>query len=198
MTLLGRAGKHAGVVITRVLWWMLRHPVQVAAALVILMVRHLTGWFGVLGLVLLVLAAGLVWRYRWPATFDRQVIVRARSWWRWRWTYRRRWAEVMDGCGLVETTSRGVSLPQITGLRSLADRDTVTLRLPFGQVPGDVASSCEAIAHGLLAWRVSMAGSRPGSVTLLVQWSDPLTVPVSPDLPRPAVAPVAVRTAVPR
>lgn len=195
VTLLGRAAKGAGVVITRLVWWMIRHPVQVAAVLLVLVVRHAAGWLGVLAVLMLVLGCGLAWRRRWPFSYERHIGARARRWWRWRRVYSRRWAETMDGCGLVESGTRGVVLPQITRLQSFPDRDLVTVRLPAGQVPSDVAGACEAISHGLLAWRVSMAGTWPGRVALLVQWRDPLTAPISPELPMPGPVPSVDREA---
>lgn len=195
VTLLGQAWRAVWRGMVRIVRGIVRYPVQVAAAVTTLAVHHVAGRVGVLALVLLLLGSGLVWRYRWPGAFDRHVTVRARSWWRWRRVYRRCWYDLMDGCGLVETGVRGESLPQIARLRSSRDRDLVDLVLPYGQIPDDVTRSVDAIGHGLRAWRASVTGTRPGGVSLLVQWSDPLAEPISPDLPEATVTPI--RTAVP-
>ena len=77
--------------VCRLVVWIIRNPSAVAVITVSTAV--LLGWhfvhpalpLGVLGGLL----AGLVgWRLRWPATFDAQVRLRVRTWWRAGFVYR--------------------------------------------------------------------------------------------------------------
>jgi S-DNA-T family DNA segregation ATPase FtsK/SpoIIIE len=141
------------------------------------------GWVGLVTLAGLALVTGTGWRRRWPVSFERLVTTRLRSWWRWRRVYRPRRAELMDGCGLVESTDRGQTMPQIGKLTSARDHDDLTVHLPAGQVPDDIVNAADAIAHGLQAWRVTATNLGRGRVGLVVYWVDPLADPLAPDLP---------------
>src|SRR5215207_7882995 len=81
--------------LARLFMLIIRSPAAMAA--IALTVAFVAGWqlvhpalpLGVLG----GLAVGLVlWRRRWPVSFECHASIRARAWWRASWVYRRRWA----------------------------------------------------------------------------------------------------------
>jgi DNA segregation ATPase FtsK/SpoIIIE, S-DNA-T family len=163
----------------RVVVW---HPVStvVVAGLVAWYLR--TGWAGLAWPAAVLAGLGAGWRYRWPSSFERQVTTRARSWWRWRWVYRRRWREVMLGCGLVVTTPYGSRVPVVAAIRSRRDQDRLTLLLPPGQVPDHVIEAGTALAHALRAHRVSGRDLGAGRVAVTVFRTDPIAHPIVPTM----------------
>jgi S-DNA-T family DNA segregation ATPase FtsK/SpoIIIE len=160
-----------------------RHPLRTLVLFGLLVLQRRAGWPAVLAVLSGVLLVGGVWRWQWPGSFERWIGRRVRSWWRYRRVYRRAWFELMDGCGLVETTDRGEYFPQIARLTSYRDRDHLILNLPAGQVPDDINNSADAFAHGLRAWRVTARSLGRGQVFVVVHWVDPLAETITPDLP---------------
>jgi S-DNA-T family DNA segregation ATPase FtsK/SpoIIIE len=169
--------------LVRLVRFVVRHPVRTLLLVAVLVLYRRAGWLGLFAVVSGTGLVGGLWRWRWPNSFERWVTRSARSWWRYRRIYRRRWFELMDGCGLVETTDRGEYFPQIARLTSYRDRDHLILTLPAGQVPDDIINSADALAHGLRAWRVTARNLGRGQVILVVHWVDPLADPLAPDLP---------------
>ena len=65
------------------------------------------------------LVAGLVvWRLRWPASFEAHACGRGRSWWRGVLVYRRRWAAAMDTVGLTKERHGTDYVPLLLAVRS--------------------------------------------------------------------------------
>jgi S-DNA-T family DNA segregation ATPase FtsK/SpoIIIE len=166
--------------LVRLVLLVLRYPIPSLVLLVEVAVYRWHGWPAVLALTSVMALTLGVWRWRWPVSFDRRVVVPVRSWWRFHRVYGRRWRVVMAGCGLVEIPGEVEVMPQIARLRSYPGRDELTVTMAPGQIPADVGVSCEALAHGLGAWRAGMTPDGPGRVALHVLWSDPLTDPVYP------------------
>ncbi len=80
--------------------------------------------------------AGLVvWQLRWPVTFEAQVRLRARSWWRAGFVYRRQWATAMDTAGLLVERRRTDYIPPLLAMqRDLVGRNVVELtEVPAGR-----------------------------------------------------------------
>jgi len=179
-SLLGELLSTTWRMLVRGVWSVIRHPVRSAVLFGLLVLWRRAGLVAVLALAGAVGVGLVVWWRRWPATFERHVRQRVRSWWRWRRVYRKGWREVMAGCGLVETTDTGDTLPRIATLRSYPSRDELTLILPAGQVPDDVITSAEALAHGLRAWNVTARSLGRGRVAVVVHWSDPLGATAPP------------------
>ena len=116
----------------RLLLLIVRSPAAMIA--ITLTVAFLAGWqlvhpalpLGVLG----GLAVGLVvWRRRWPASFERQVSIRVRAWWRASVIYRRRWAAGMDTIGLTKERHGTDYVPPLVAIRSNRWMDQVTVRM---------------------------------------------------------------------
>ena len=170
-------------VLVRITWAVIRHPVRSVVLFGLLVLWRRAGLLAVDGLLALVLVVAVVWWRRWPGSFERHVRRRVRSWWRWRRVYRRGWRELMAGCGLVETTDTGDTLPQIARLTSHRHRDDLVVVLPAGQVPDDLVTAAEALTHGLRAWNVTARSLGRGRVALTVHWVDPLEDPTPPPGP---------------
>jgi S-DNA-T family DNA segregation ATPase FtsK/SpoIIIE len=166
--------------VVRLVRLVIRYPIPSLVLLVEAAVYRRHGWLAVLALTSAMALTLGAWRWRWPVSFTRRVVVPVRSWWRFHRVYGRRWRVVMAGCGLVEAPGEVEVMPQIARLRSYPERDELTVTLAPGQIPADVSVSCEALAHGLGAWRAGMTPDGPGRVTLHVLWRDPLTDPVHP------------------
>jgi S-DNA-T family DNA segregation ATPase FtsK/SpoIIIE len=181
VTLLGQLLTGAARCVVRAGRSVLHHPARSGVLAGLLLIQRWAGWRGQVVLAVVVVLTGALWCYRWPESFDRQVIVRARTWWRYRRVYRPTWRDLMAGCGLVEATETGETLPQIDRLTSYPGRDHLTVVLAPGQIPDDVTASCEALAHGLRAWRVTARTVSPGLMALDVLWADPLADALTPD-----------------
>jgi len=167
-------------VLVRITWAVIRHPVRSGVLFGLLVLWRRAGLLAVDGLLALVLVVAVVWWRRWPGSFERHVRRRVRSWWRWRRVYRKGWRDLMAGCGLVETTDTGDTLPQIARLTSHRHRDDLVVVLPAGQVPDDLVTAAEALTHGLRAWNVTARSLGRGRVALTVHWVDPLEDPTPP------------------
>jgi DNA segregation ATPase FtsK/SpoIIIE, S-DNA-T family len=129
--------------LARLLVWIIRTPS--AAAAIVVCTAGLLGWhyvhpalpLGVLG----GLVVGLVvWRLRWPVTFEAQVRLRVRTWWRAGFVYRRRWATAMDTAGLLVERHRTDYVPSLLKVRSTRTVDRVTVRMLPGQRVEDYAA----------------------------------------------------------
>ncbi|GAB6899847.1 FtsK/SpoIIIE domain-containing protein [Kineosporia succinea] len=143
------------------------------------------------------LLLGLVWAYRWPASFDVAVTQPCRGVWRWWTKYRRLWHPAMDGTGLTRMTpDRQVYVPAVTRVRSTRVVDALHLRLLHGQTPADVAARAEGLRHVYGAHRCSVIEDGPGRVRVLFYSKDPLrrlVVPLDPaPLPALDALPVAL------
>jgi len=133
------------------------------------------------------LLGGLVWAYRWPASFNSTVAQPCRGVWRWWFTYRRRWHPAMDGTGLTRTTpDHQVYVPAVTRVRSTRVVDTLHVRLLHGQTPADVAARAEGLRHVFAAHRCSVIEDSPGRVRVLFYARDSLHRVIAP-LPPVAV-----------
>ena len=136
--------------LARLLVWIIRTPS--AAATITVTTAILLGWHYVhpalpLGVLGGLLAGLVVWRLRWPVTFEAQVRLRVRSWWRAGFVYRRQWATAMDTTGLLVERRRTDYIPPLLGVRSHPDGG-----------PGAGADAARSAGRGLR--RRSRTGSR--------------------------------------
>jgi S-DNA-T family DNA segregation ATPase FtsK/SpoIIIE len=185
----------------RLLAWMVRHPWIVALIAAAIGMQVSMSVYGTTATVtpLAVLAAVLVvWRLRWPDSFDRLV------WWpvkaivRRAWVYRRGWQPAMTTVGLVERYNDHEFLPTLRRVRCVGYVDRVTVRMLPGQILDDYADQGERLAmtFGAQDCRVT-TGKRHGDLDLLFLTHDPLhdTVPplIPADPPDLLALPVALR-----
>ncbi|MGH3884514.1 MAG: FtsK/SpoIIIE domain-containing protein [Pseudonocardiaceae bacterium] len=185
----------------RLVAWMVRHPWIVALIAAAIGMQVSMSVYGTTATVtpLAVLAAALVvWRLRWPDSFDRLV------WWpvkaiiRRAWVYRRGWQPAMTTVGLVERYNDHEFLPTLRKVRCVGHVDRVTVKMLPGQILDDYADQGERLAmtFGSRDCRVS-TGKRHGELDLCFLTYDPLhdTVPplVPADPPDLLALPVALR-----
>ena len=163
-----------------------RHPLLVAAVLLLGGCWYEAGWPGPLLLVLVLAAALAVWRWRWPGSFGRLVSRPALGKWR-RWLYARRWGAVMTIAGLAPMYRGRLLLPVLGRVTSTRYTDRVSVRLVSGQCSADLARRADALAEsfGVLLCRVRSA--RRGSVVLELIRRDALAA-IIPALPVPELA----------
>jgi S-DNA-T family DNA segregation ATPase FtsK/SpoIIIE len=181
--------------VIRLLRFLIHHPISTAVTTVLVTLWRVGGLLAILGLLALVSGSGAGWAWRWPSSFDRHVVIRGRSWWRWQRLYKRAWRPLMDGCGLVETRDYTETMPQIADLAAHPHHDILIVTLAAGQIPADITTSTEAIAHGLGAWRVTATPAGSGTVTVTVMWTDPIGTVIHPDASTIVVPPVQLTAA---
>jgi S-DNA-T family DNA segregation ATPase FtsK/SpoIIIE len=180
-SLLGITLATVGRWLARGLTWSIRHPRLSVPALVLTVTWWRLDWLGVLAVVMCATSAGLVWAYRWPGSFSRQITQRARGWWRWISLYRRLWFGAMDGTGLTRTTTRRVVyVPRVRQVTSTRVVDSLDVRLLHGHTPEDITAASEGLRHVFGAYRCKVTETRPGHVRVVFYARDPLTTTVAP------------------
>jgi DNA segregation ATPase FtsK/SpoIIIE, S-DNA-T family len=178
---------------SRAAWWLLVHLVRywtltVPAFVLLVVYAHLGGW-GVITALMWVMAAGLAWARRWPASFDRYITRPVRGWWRWQTKYRRGWYGAMNGTGITRTTPTGeVYVPRVAAVRSTRIVDTLHVDLLHGHTPVELAEQAEGLRHVYRAHRCTVVEDGPGRVRILFYARDPLTRTITPIDPPPAPA----------
>ncbi|MGH3884457.1 MAG: FtsK/SpoIIIE domain-containing protein [Pseudonocardiaceae bacterium] len=185
----------------RLVAWMIRHPwivALIAAAVGMQVSMSVYGTTATVTPLAVLAAAMVVWRWRWPDSFDRLV------WWpvkaivRRAWVYRRGWQPAMTTVGLVERYNDHEFLPTLRRVRCVGYVDRVTVRMLPGQILDDYADQGERLAmtFGAQDCRVN-TGKRHGELDLCFLTYDPLhdTVPPLPpaDPPDLLALPVALR-----
>jgi S-DNA-T family DNA segregation ATPase FtsK/SpoIIIE len=133
------------------------------------------------------LVAGLVmWRVRWPASFEVHARIRVRAWWRASVIYRRRWAGAMDTIGLTKERHGADYVPPLVGIRCNRWMDQVTVRMLPGQRVQDWVDVADRLAQtfGALDCRVRTT-KNPQRVQLWLLVRDPLAAVVPPLDPDP-------------
>ena len=171
--------------LARLIVWIIRTPS--AAATITVTTAILMGWHYVhpalpLGVLGGLLAGLIVWRVRWPVTFEAQVRLRFRSWWRAGFVYRRQWATAMDTTGLLVERRRTDYIPPLLGVRSTRTVDRVRLRMLPGQRVEDYAAVADRLAQtfGAQDCRVRSVRKRRHLVELWFLINDPLEAVVRP------------------
>ena len=166
-------------------WWLIRHPLAVVAALVVLAMWRVTlthGPLPALALCSVVTVALLVWRRLHPASFTALLACRARGLWLATTCYRYMWRPAMVTTGLAVRVDSTQYVPRLVSVRSTGSVDVVRVRMLPGQTATDWAANAPRLAQtfGAIDCRVR---SVPGRVHDLALWflnSDPLTTPVLP------------------
>ena len=171
--------------LARLLVWIIRTPS--AAATITVTTAVLLGWHYVhpalpLGVLGGLLAGLVVWRVRWPVTFEAQVRLRVRTWWRAGFVYRRQWATAMDTAGLLVERRRTDYIPPLLGVRSTRTVDRVRVRMLPGQRVEDYAQVADRLAQtfGAQDCRVRSVRKRRHLVELWFLINDPLETVVRP------------------
>ena len=138
--------------------------------------------------VVAVLATGLVgWWMAWPDSFEAQVHLRFRSWWRGQLIYRIRWTKAMDTAGLTKQRHGTDYVPPLRRVRSTRSVDRVLVRMLPGQTVEDYAMVADRLAQtfGVEVCRVRSVPKRRHQVELWLLMHDPLDQTVAPFPPDP-------------
>jgi DNA segregation ATPase FtsK/SpoIIIE, S-DNA-T family len=166
-------------------WWLLRRPLAVAGAVVVLIAcrftithRPLTALV-VLGVVATVL---LVWRQVHRSSFTRLVLCRARGTWRAATVYRYLWQPAMVTTAMALRVDGMQYLPRLVSVTSTGGVDVVRVRMLPGQTLTDWASNTPRLAQtfGVVDCRVRSIPGRAHDLALWCLRSDPLTTPIEP------------------
>jgi DNA segregation ATPase FtsK/SpoIIIE, S-DNA-T family len=166
-------------------WWLIRHPVAVVAALVVLAMWWATRTHGPLPLLALsgiVTVALLLWRRLHPASFTTWLACRTRGLWLATTCYRYRWQPAMVTTGLAVRVDGTQYLPRLVRVRSTGAVDVVRVRMLPGQTAVDWATNAPRLAQtfGAIDCTVRSVPGRVHDLTLWFLRSDPLTAPVLP------------------
>ena len=187
-----------------ILGWLFKRTATVVVALVRSPVAMTTlaavgltvwGWtfspWATLAAWLLVMVGLVVWRLRWPSSFERRARLVLRGRWR-RWSvYRWKWQASMDTAGLNAHRQGIEYLPTLLTLRSTRSVDRVRVRMLPGQTQADWAKVVDRLCQtfGAQDARVRSVVDRPHELDLWFLTADPLLSEVTP---LPAVADVAL------
>lgn len=157
----------------------------IVASLMIVGLRE--GWRTVALLMAVAVAVLVTWPVLQPASFARVAAPRLQQVWRGAY-YRARWPRVASRNGLVayeayfgRKAHRQVEVPRIRRLVVTSHGvDRLSLRLPDGLTPSDVADRCAGIAHALNCRESRVVADRPGRVWLELHRRDALAAVIRP------------------
>ena len=139
--------------IARLLVWIIRTPS--AAVTITLGTAFALGWRLTpelpLGTMAAFVAGLVVWQLRWVVTFEAQVRLRVRTWWRAGIVYRRQWATAMDTTDLLVERRHTDYIPPMLGVRSTRTVDRVRVRMLPGQRVEDYANVADRLARAAQA-----------------------------------------------
>lgn len=171
----------------RLLVWLLRRPVRLAALAALSGLAWAVGTWGALPVIGALVAAhtglaALVWA--WPPAR-----LAGRAWWRSRTLYRWRWQPAIVGADLHRRDGPVERLPTLLRVRSTDEVDRLVVRMLPGQtVPRWQQAAEQLVATwGALDVRPRAVPGHPDRVELLVLTRDPLREVVDLDEPAPAV-----------
>ena len=166
-----------------------RNAVMAGIAATLMLVGLSRGWTAAVLVLLVAIAVFVVWRLLHPTSFAQVAGPRIQQVWRGAY-YRARWPRVASRNGLVaydadfSRTHRRGEVPRIRKLVVTPQGvDRLSLRLPDGLTPSDVADRCAGIAHALGCRESRVAADRPGRVWLELHRRDALAAVIRP-LPR--------------
>lgn len=157
----------------------------IVAGLMIVGLRE--GWTTAALLIAGAAAVFVTWRVLHPASFTQVAAPRVQRVWRGAY-YRARWQRVASRNGLVaydanvgRQTHRHGEVPRIRKLVVTPQGvDRLSLRLPDGLTPSDVAARCAGIAHALGCRESRVVADRPGRVWLELHRRDALAAVIRP------------------
>ena len=179
------------------LWWLIKllyrlvrrvtgEPVlrlAVAAMAVMWVICQLASPVLAFAVLLLVTAAMIEVRFRWPDWFERWVRLPLLSWWRRFAIYARKWSAAVEFGGLAKTNKAGNTfLPVLLRVRSTSTVDKARVRMLAGQVVDDFGRAAERLGQtfGSIDTRVRSVPGRPHEVECWFLKRDPLHQVVEP------------------
>lgn len=164
-----------------------RNAVMAGIVLTLMFIGLREGWTTSALLLLVAVAVFITWRVLHPTSFAQVAGPRIQQLWRGAY-YRARWPRVASRNGLVaydanvgRQTHRHGEAPRIRKVVVTPQGvDRLSLRLPNGLTPSDVAARCAGIAHALGCRESRVVGDRPGRVWLELHRRDALAAVIRP------------------
>jgi S-DNA-T family DNA segregation ATPase FtsK/SpoIIIE len=121
----------------------------------------------------------VVWRVSGPASFSRWLGAPARSAWRRRWRYHRRWTKTLAMCGLTVKHAETVHVPGLAKrIHSSAFTDRVGVGFVTGQTLDDWRAAAAALASAFGAHACRVRATGPASAVLDFAFGDALREPL--------------------
>ncbi|WP_278260603.1 hypothetical protein [Nocardia sp. AG03] len=147
MDALGRAVIATATAAVYLVWWAVLFPMVSVPFLASGAAGWVYGW--PVGLLVAgVSTAGMVlWRVSSPQTFERWFTGRVRSRWLSWFRYRRRWAKVMNACGLTLLDGERVLVPRLVSVHIGQTLDTLRVRMLIGHSPDLWEKQVVRLAH---------------------------------------------------
>lgn len=159
-------------------WWAVLFPMFSLPIAGVAGLFWFYGWLPALGAGLASIGALGLWWLRFPASFTRWTVRRARSrflaWHR----YRRPWATRLDDCHLTSNQGQAVKIPRLIGVEIGESIDRVRVRMLSGQCPEDWTNRTAHLGHAFGAQECKATITGPGHVELVFRHRDSLAQPV--------------------
>lgn len=179
-----------------VLVWAVRLPVVSVPVAGVAVVWLQVGPRLAIGVAVLAALLLVVWGALSPAslraaTID-PVLVRFRIWRRYR-----DWAGVCADCGLTRSRGDKVATPKLQQVRLGDSADVLLVRMVRGQTAADFSKAADSLAAAFDAEQVRIEATSPQQLRIVVQRSQPLAAPITPDPAPPQPKPRTTRPATP-
>ncbi|MCS3790013.1 S-DNA-T family DNA segregation ATPase FtsK/SpoIIIE [Tsukamurella ocularis] len=164
--------------------WAVRLPVLSVPTIGIAVLWFQVGPRPAIAVALLTGVMLLAWGMLSPATLRAStvdpVVVRFRVWRRYR-----DWDGVCADCGLTRTRGDKLATPKLQTVRLGEVADVLVVRMLRGQSIGDYTKATDALAGAFDAEQVRIEQSSPQQLRIVVQRSQPLATPITPDASKP-------------
>lgn len=163
--------------------WAVRLPVVSVPLIGVTVLWLQVGPRPAIAVALVAAAMMLLWGLCSPATLRAATVdpvaMRFRVWQRYR-----DWAGVCADCGLTRTRADKLAIPKLQTVRLGEVADVLVVQMLRGQNIADFAKATDALAGAFDAEQVRIEQSSPRQLRIVVQRSQPLVTPITPDPPR--------------
>ncbi|WP_238600336.1 FtsK/SpoIIIE domain-containing protein [Tsukamurella tyrosinosolvens] len=160
--------------------WAVRLPVVSVSVIGVAVVWWQVGARPAIGLAIVSVLLLIVWGVLSPASLRAStvdpVLVRFRVWRRYR-----DWAGVCADCGLTRNRGDKVATPKLQQVRLGDSSDVLLVRMIRGQTLSDFSKAADSLAGAFDAEQVRIESTSPQQLRIVVQRSQPLASPITPD-----------------
>lgn len=159
-------------------WWLVLFPMFSLPAAAVAGLFWFYGPVPAIGAGLASVALLALWRLRFPASFSRWTIRRARSralsWFR----YRRHWAKRVHDCKLTVRDGQKVKVPRLLNVEIGEATDRIRVAMLPGQCPDDWINRTAHLTHAFGAQECRATIIGPARVELVLRRRDSLAAPI--------------------
>ncbi|MGC5026489.1 FtsK/SpoIIIE domain-containing protein [Tsukamurella sp. DT100] len=160
--------------------WAVRLPVVSVPVTGVAVVWWQVGARQAIGLAIVSVLLLIVWGVLSPASLRAStvdpVLVRFRIWRRYR-----DWNGVCADCGLTRNRGDKVATPKLQQVRLGDSSDVLLVRMIRGQTVADFSKAADSLAGAFDAEQVRVESTSPQQLRIVVQRSQPLAAPITPD-----------------